>query len=213
MKTRRYCAVLVTFVAVCAALTFADEGGTHPAYLHALSDLRDAHAHLDRLTPSDPLEKEGEDLAIREIDAAISEIKPAAIDDGEDPDPTPVDPNLGRDGLYRKTLELLERAHHDIAEKQDNQFAPALRYRALEHINEAYRILDHLTILEGNGVINVKAYGATGNGFTDDTVAINKAIAAISSSKTILYFPAGTYIVSSTLTLDFGTLIWPSSAV
>ena len=201
MKTTRYCAVLVTFVAVCAALTFADEAGTHLAYLHALSALRDARAHLDRLTPSEPLESE-EEHAIREIDAAISEIKPAAIDEGEDfPDHTPVDPNLGRDGRYHKALELLDRAHHDIAEKQDNQFAPALRYRALEHINEAYRILDHLTILDGNGVINVKAYGATGNGFTDDTVAINKAIAAISSSKTILYFPAGTYIVSSTLTL------------
>jgi hypothetical protein len=32
-----------------AAPTWADNPGKHPAYLHALSDLRDARAHLERL--------------------------------------------------------------------------------------------------------------------------------------------------------------------
>src|SRR5208282_2937101 len=56
-------------------------------------------------------------------------------------------------------------------------------------------------ILEANNTINVMYYGATGNGSTDDTTAINAAIAAITSTKAVLYFPAGTYVVSSTLTL------------
>src|SRR6202050_5140833 len=52
MKTVRHCAVLVFFVAVCAALTFADEPGRHPAYLHALTDLRHARApRRNRLPP------------------------------------------------------------------------------------------------------------------------------------------------------------------
>lgn len=49
--------------------------------------------------------------------------------------------------------------------------------------------------------INVKTdYGATGNGSTDDTTAINNAIAAANSSGASLYFPAGTYKVSAALT-------------
>ena len=53
-------------------------------------------------------------------------------------------------------------------------------------------------ILEANNTINVKYYGATGNGTTDDTTAINAAIAAITSTYATLYFPSGTYVVSST---------------
>jgi hypothetical protein len=146
MKTIGHWAVIAFFLAVCATLTFADDPGRHPAYLHALSDLRDARAHLDRLTPSDRLDSE-EEHAIREIDAAIGEIKHAAIDDGKDlGDHMPVDAHLGHRGRYHKALELLDRAHHDISEKEDDQFAHGLRRRALQHIDEAHRIVDHLII-------------------------------------------------------------------
>ena len=49
--------------------------------------------------------------------------------------------------------------------------------------------------------INVKNYGAVGDGATDDTAAINAAIAAAStkSAKT-LYLPMGVYLISSALT-------------
>ncbi len=50
-------------------------------------------------------------------------------------------------------------------------------------------------------VYNVKDYGATGDGATDDTSAINSAIAAANSAAGgIVFFPLGTYIVSSPLT-------------
>jgi hypothetical protein len=56
------------------------------------------------------------------------------------------------------------------------------------------------------GVFNVKTYGATGNGTTDDTVAFQAAIkAAIDSpvnhygGMAILYVPTGTYLLSNTL--------------
>jgi len=48
-------------------------------------------------------------------------------------------------------------------------------------------------------IINVLNYGATGNGSTDDTGAINNAIAALQPGYE-LYFPCGIYIVSSQLT-------------
>jgi len=52
----------------------------------------------------------------------------------------------------------------------------------------------------GSQVYNVKAYGATGNGSTDDTSAINAAIAAAGAGGTIL-FPPGSYKVTSQLQL------------
>ncbi|KAJ3215160.1 hypothetical protein HDU81_001482, partial [Chytriomyces hyalinus] len=56
---------------------------------------------------------------------------------------------------------------------------------------------------------DVRAYGAIGDGVTDDTVAINKAIAegkrcglgcdSTTSTPAIIYFPPGTYLVSAPL--------------
>jgi hypothetical protein len=50
--------------------------------------------------------------------------------------------------------------------------------------------------------VNVKTYGATGDGVTDDTSAVQAAI----NSGTVIYFPAGTYLVG-TLTLQPGTVL------
>jgi len=47
--------------------------------------------------------------------------------------------------------------------------------------------------------INVLDYGATGNGSTDDTTAIQTAIDAVPSSGGTVVFPAGTYKISSAL--------------
>jgi hypothetical protein len=50
------------------------------------------------------------------------------------------------------------------------------------------------------GVINVRNYGARGDGVTDDTMAIRAAIEQnIASRKAIVYLPAGVYVVSDTL--------------
>lgn len=48
--------------------------------------------------------------------------------------------------------------------------------------------------------INVKNYGALGDGSTDDTTAINLAISAASGK--VVFFPAGTYKISSTLSIN-----------
>ena len=51
--------------------------------------------------------------------------------------------------------------------------------------------------------VNVHSLGVTGDGKTDDTVAIRKAIA----EHRVLYFPSGHYIVSNTLTLNSETIL------
>src|SRR6266566_1201969 len=49
---------------------------------------------------------------------------------------------------------------------------------------------------------NVKTkYGAAGDGVTDDTAAIQKALGALGPTNPTLYFPAGTYRITQTLTL------------
>jgi len=59
------------------------------------------------------------------------------------------------------------------------------------------------------GLVNVKQFGAIGNGIADDTVAIQAAInALLAASGGSLYFPSGTYKIASTLlfTLDTGVI-------
>jgi parallel beta-helix repeat protein len=50
-------------------------------------------------------------------------------------------------------------------------------------------------------LFNVKDYGATGNGSTDDTAAINTAIAAATAAGGTVFFPAGTYMTTG-ITID-----------
>lgn len=49
--------------------------------------------------------------------------------------------------------------------------------------------------------VSVKDYGATGNGSTDDTAAIQAAVNATASAKGSLYFPAGTYLVGTAISI------------
>ena len=53
--------------------------------------------------------------------------------------------------------------------------------------------------------VNVKKYGAVGDGVTDDTTAITNAISQ--NAGRAIYFPKGTYVISSPLTLPDRTSI------
>ncbi len=115
--------------------------GPHPAYLHALSDLRMARAYLDRIAW--PPVQHDEEHAIREIDAAINEIKMASIDDGKNlEDHPPIDVNMRPDGRFRKALELLDKAHNDTARAEDVPQARGMRDRAVHHIDQAHGTVD-----------------------------------------------------------------------
>ena len=84
-----------------------------------------------------------ENVAIREIDAAIHELKQAAIDDGKDlNDHPPVDMHLDWPGRLHHTLSLLQSARSDCEQEEDNAFAGGLRGRALQHINVAFAFVE-----------------------------------------------------------------------
>lgn len=52
----------------------------------------------------------------------------------------------------------------------------------------------------GDQVFNVKAYGAVGDGSTDDTAAIQSAITAASATGGTIFFPPGVFVLPSLLT-------------
>jgi hypothetical protein len=138
MKSVAKLAVSVLFFALVFTLASgnASAQGKHPAYLHALTDLRHARAHLEHHDGGELRHEEKE--AIHEIDAAIAEIKHAAIDDGKDlNDHPPVDAHLDYPGRLHRAEELLGKARHDIEQEEDNAFAQGLQQRAFEHIDKA----------------------------------------------------------------------------
>lgn len=117
--------------------------GPHPAYLHALDDLRAARAYLADAWQWGPVQHDDQ-MAIQQIDAAIREIKHASIDDGKSlADHPPVDTRLGGHDRFHKANDLLRAAHEDLARAEDVPQSRGLRDRALMHIDQAHSIVDN----------------------------------------------------------------------
>src|SRR5579871_3067493 len=89
--------------------------GDHPYYLHALSDLRAARWMIQH-RPGDWAQTVDETEAVRRIDAAINEIKKAAIWDGKDIEDHPhVDERPDHPGRLHAALDFLRKARQDIS--------------------------------------------------------------------------------------------------
>ncbi len=130
------------FAATAASTVQAEVPGPHPAYLHALSDLRAARHYLNDGWAWAPV-RHDDNAAIREIDAAIGEIKRAAIDDGKGlNDPFPIDTRLSPHDRFRKANELLWSAHNDLTRAEDVPQSRGLRDRAILHVDKAHQIVD-----------------------------------------------------------------------
>src|SRR5271165_3104588 len=100
-------AILLFVAAVVSAAPLPPR--EHPAYLHALTDLRHARAHLQRPDGGELREQEKK---------AIHEIKKASIDDGKDLNEHPaVDAGLDWRGRLHRSLELVNKAHNDVAQE------------------------------------------------------------------------------------------------
>jgi hypothetical protein len=124
----------LTLLTAGSGAAFAD----HPHYLHALSDLRAARAHINRLS-SQRIDRD-ESHAISQIDHAIKEIKKASIDDHKNlNDHPPIDAGLDRTGRLHRAIQLLDSAKNDCAQEEDNGTAVGLQGRVLTHIDKAHR--------------------------------------------------------------------------
>lgn len=142
LKTKLVLPLMISAVtaigALCAGTASADEPGRHPAYLHALSDLRAANWMIEHRRPEDGAIADDEMIARDEIGAAFNEIKRAAIFDGKDLRYHPeADVDMQREGRLHKAIDLLRKVHHDIAGEEDDPETRGLQHRALEHVDAA----------------------------------------------------------------------------
>ena len=145
MKTSLKLAILGAGAAV--ALPFAAQAqwwSQHPGYLHAMSDLRSAYWLISHHETFDPAANDEERHALGEIRAAYGDLKQAAIVDNKDIDDQPPADFRFEDhrGRLRHALDLLHKAHNDIASEEDNPAARGLRDRSIRHIDDAGRWTD-----------------------------------------------------------------------
>jgi hypothetical protein len=148
MKIRRVVIALVLGTGLAVPLLTpaqADIPGRHPAYLHALDQLRDARWFLEH-RPGPPLE-ERERQAIFEIDRAIEEVRRAAYYDGKDVYRHPrEDEYPGGRERYRRISELLRMARDDVAREEDNVQVRDMQFRAVGHIDNAIRAAESVMV-------------------------------------------------------------------
>ena len=116
---------------------FAAKAADHPYYLHALSDLRAARWMIEH-RPGNWQQTMEEINAVKEIDAAIKELKEASIVDGKNiDDHPPVDERNDHQGRLHEAADFLRKARKDISHDEDNKFAQGLQARAYMHIDGA----------------------------------------------------------------------------
>jgi hypothetical protein len=124
-------------IAILAGCVASPPPQHHPAYLHSLSDLRAARWLIEH-HPGDWAQTADEVEAVHQIDAAINDIKKAAIDDGKNLNDRPaVDTHPDNRGRIHESLRYLNKARSDISSDEDNGYAGGLRNRAIGHIDAA----------------------------------------------------------------------------
>lgn len=94
------------------------------------------------------------------------------------------------DGAYAETSEVIQRS-------------PALLDRTGKYFTRDRPQYEHIP---SSLFSSVRDYGAIGDGHTDCTDAINKALAA-NAYRRVTYLPAGTYIVTDTIHVPVGSRI------
>jgi hypothetical protein len=135
-------ALLAAATLLLAACASPPPPPRHPAYLHALSDLRAARWNLEH-RPGDAAVSGQEDVAITEIDRAINEARRAAADDGMNTaNRPPADAALNRAGRLHHAAEFLHKAKDDVAREEDNPETRPLRNAVVMHIDAAIRATD-----------------------------------------------------------------------
>ncbi len=129
---------------LCLALATAAQvppAGHHPAYLHALTDLRDARWFLENAPEG--MASDRERHAMAEIDRAIEIVERAAYYDGKNVYEHPrADAYPDARSRLRRVSELLRKAREDVAEPEENERVRQMQFHAVERIDEAIRLAE-----------------------------------------------------------------------
>lgn len=102
----------------------------------------------------------------------------------------------------------------DYSTGQSGASKPVPLSAALDKLYTSFGALDFNVLVGGvstkmstaiaaldRGIFNVKAYGAVGDGVTQDASAINAAISAATAAGGIVFFPPGTYITNASMSM------------
>ncbi len=142
MRFSRRFALISTLAALMApAAAHAQWWAQHPAYVRAMSNLRQANWLLAHHDNWDQPANQAEGRAMAEIRAAYQELKGAAILDEKDIDdpPPPSFPFGDHRGRLHRAMDLLNQTHSEITAEEDNPAARGLRDRAVSHVDAAGR--------------------------------------------------------------------------
>ena len=132
-------AILAGILMASALSAFGQQlPGKHPSYLHALSDLRAARWCLMH-QPGDAKVYADEDVAIQQLEAAIGDIKKAAIDDGKDLKDHPKVDVKDHGSRLLKSMEFIKKAISDVKKEEDDPTAVGLKKRSLDHLKAAFK--------------------------------------------------------------------------
>jgi hypothetical protein len=143
MIKRLACAAAMLLSAVSAPV-LADEPGRHPAYLHALSDLRTAQWQINHRRPEDGVVSADEAIMRDEVGAAIQDFERAAWRDGKRLDwQPPPDVSLPPEGRLHAAVDLIRRAQSDVAREEDDPRSRGAQQRGLAHLDAALGAANH----------------------------------------------------------------------
>jgi len=130
----------------------ADNTSAHPYYLQALADLRIARWNIQQ-GPGDSKLNDDETKAISEINAEISAIKKAAIDDNTSADNHPAaDEALDHKGHLQCAMSLLGKIRQNLLNELEDPSIPGLRKKSFIHLNKASRFVGRAFIALGRHV-------------------------------------------------------------
>ncbi|AXC15316.1 hypothetical protein ACPOL_6072 [Acidisarcina polymorpha] len=139
---------LIQWIVVCG-LVFAGAGasapaqmpGHHPAYLHALRNLREARSLL-QTNFGNPVHAQAAAQALNEIEHAINDLKNSAGADGKAlQDVPPSNRNLPPAGRFHQVADLLRAAHNDVSGAESDPAAIQNRDGAERRIDSASAII------------------------------------------------------------------------
>ena len=137
-------AVIAAAAALVPAAAQAQWWQQHPAYLHAMSDLRQAYWLVVHKDERDPVAKDEERHAAGAIRAAYQNLADAAITDHKNIDDQPPADMVfdARGGRLHRAMDLLRDAHNEVAREEDDAQARGFKNRALRQIDAAAAATD-----------------------------------------------------------------------
>jgi L-lysine 2,3-aminomutase len=126
----------------------AQAPGSHPEYLHAIRNLREARGLL-QFPFTKPEHIQAASAALSEIRDAIGDLKFASHIDEKNLADVPPDKTMPPEGRFHKINDLLSSAYKDTKQPESDTVARPYKDRALDHIYNAQKAIQPALVAGG----------------------------------------------------------------